>query len=223
MQHRELTQKNRKIIEKYFLGGIIIKKVLDILGLSDIADNFKNVRTIALTAVLIAMMIVANGALKIPIMPGLNITFGFIFISIIAYLFGPVVAFAAGYIASTLAFLLFPGNFAFDPRFDLNAGLAGAIYALFLYRRNYKSEYFIIWIVAAKVAVNFICNIIINTYLLKGYLGSAAEVVTIARLFKNIVLLPGEIIVMLFVIKYIASAAYKYKFIKPKNLAKLKS
>ena len=207
----------------FFLGGIFIKKVLDILGISDIADNFKNVRTIALTAVLIALTIVGNGVTKIPIMPGLNITFGFIFLSAIAYLFGPVVTFAAGTIASMLTFLLFPTGFAFDPRFDLNAGLAGAIYALFLYRRNYKSEYFIIWIVAAKAAVNFICNIIINTYLLKGYLGSAAEVVTITRLFKNIVLLPGEIIVMLIVIKYIAGAAYKYKFIKPKNLAKLKS
>jgi len=179
------------------------------------SGNFKNVRTITLTAVLIALTIIGNGVTKIPLAMGLEIRFGFVFLSTIAFLFGPVVTFAAGFITSVLTFLLFPTGFAFDLRFDLNAGLAGLIYAIFLYRRNYKSEYFIIWIVAAKVAVNLICNIIINTALFKGYFGSAAEVLTITRAFKNIALLPGEIIVMLIVIKYIAASAHKYNFIKP--------
>ena len=185
------------------------------MGISDIAKNFKNIRTITLTAVLIALTIVSNGLLKIPLSMGLEIRFGFIFLSIIAFLFGPVVAFAAGFITSVLTFLLFPTGFAFDLRFDLNAGIAALLYSVFLYRRNYKSEYFIIWIVAAKIAVNVICNIFINTYLLKGYFGSLAEVITTTRVFKNIILLPGEIIVMLIVIKYVAAAAHKYNFTGP--------
>jgi len=198
---------------------IFIKKIFDVLGISEMANNFKNVRTITLTAVLVALTIIANGLIKIPLVMGLEIRFGFIFLSTIAFLFGPVAAFAAGFITSVLTFLLFPTGFAFDVRFDLNAGLAAAIYAIFLYRRNYKSEYFVVWIVAAKIAVNFICNIIINTYLLRGYLGSAAEIITITRVFKNFALLPGEIIVMLIVIKYVASAAHKYHFIKPVKIS----
>jgi len=157
---------------------------------------------------------VGNGALKIPLSMGLEIRFGFIFLSTIAFLFGPAVTFAAGFITSVLTFLLFPTGFPFDPRFDLNAGLAGFIYAVFLYRRNYKSEYFIFWIVASKIAVNFICNIIINTALMRGYIGSFAEILTITRIFKNVALLPGEIVVMLVVIKYVAESARKYKFVK---------
>ena len=179
------------------------------------SGNFKNVRTITLTAVLIALTIVGDGVTRIAVMQGLEIRFGFVFLSTIAFLFGPVVTFAAGVITSMLTFLLFPTGFSFDPRFDLNSGLAGALYAIFLFRRNYKSEYFIIWIVAAKVAINLICNIFINTYLFRGYFGSLAEFLTVSRVFKNIVLLPGEIVVMLIVIKYVAEAAQKYHFIKP--------
>jgi ECF transporter S component (folate family) len=178
------------------------------------ASEFKNVRTIALTAVLIALTVVGNGVTKIPVGMGLEIRFGFIFMSAIAYLFGPVVAFASGFITSTLAFLLFPSGYGYNVLFDLNAGLAGFIYAVFLYRRNYKSEYFIVWIVAAKIAVNLLCNIVINTALLRGYIGSFADLVSITRVFKNIALLPGEIVVMMIVIKYIAEAAKKYKFVK---------
>jgi len=199
---------------------ICIKKILNVLGISDMTANFKNVRAISLTAVLIALTIIANGLLKIQLTMGLEIRFGFVFLATIAYLFGPVATFAAGFITSVLTFLLFPTGYPFDPRFDLNAGLAGAIYAIFLFKKNYKSEYFIIWIVAAKITVNFICNIFINTFLLKGYIGSLAEIVTITRVFKNIALLPIEIVVMLFVIKYVAAAAQKYKFIKPVNTDK---
>lgn len=190
-------------------------KVLSILGITEMANNFKNVRTITLTAVLIALTIVANGVLKIPLTMGLEIRFGFLFLSTIAFLFGPVTAFAAGFITSTLTFLLFPTGFAFDPRFDLNAGLGAVLYAIFLYKKNPKSEYFIIWILSAKVAVNFICNILLNTYLMRGYIGSAAELLTLTRLFKNIALLPLEIIMMIIVIKFVASAAQKYNFINP--------
>jgi len=202
---------------------IFIKKILDVLGISGAAGNFKSVRTIALTAVLVALTIIGNGLTKIVVMQGLEIRFGFIFLSVIAFFFCPAVTFAAGFITSMLTFLLFPAGFPFDPRFDLNAGLEGALYAVFLFRKNYKSEYFIIWIVSAKIAVNLICNIFINTYLFRGYFGSLAEVITVSRVFKNIVLMPGEIIVMLIAIKYIAGSAYKYKFIKPpKGLMKNK-
>ena len=207
-----------------FFGGILIKKVLDVFGISEMTANFKNVRTITLTAVLIALTIVGNGPAQIIVIPPdfLIIRFGFIFLASIAFLFGPSVAFAAGFITSMLTAVLFPtgGNLGFNPLFDLNAGLAGILYAVFLYRRNYKSEYFVIWIVAAKFAINLICNIFINTYLIRGYVGSLAEIITITRVFKNIVLLPGEIIVMLIVIKYIAAAAQKYKFIKPPKILK---
>ena len=210
---------NDYYIKKYVFSGVIfIKKILDVLGISDIAANFKNVRTISLTAVLIALTIIGNGLMKIPLPMGLEIRFGFVFLSTIAFLFGPAVAFAAGFLTNMLAFLLFPTGAGFNPVFDLNIGLSGILYAIFLYKRNAKSEYFIIWIVAAKASVNLICHIIINTRLLMffGYIpGSSAFIVTTARVFKNFMLMPVEIILMFFIIKFVSVYANKYNFIKP--------
>ena len=199
------------------LGGIVIKKILNALGLSDAADNFKNVRTITLTAVLIALTVIANRLLIIPVGPMLEIRFGFIFLSLIAFLFGPVVAFSAGFLTNLLGFLMFSSGGAFNPLFDLNVGLAGVLYAVFLYKRNPKSEYFIIRITAAKASVNLICNILINTRLLVmfGFIPApTAGIVTLTRVFKNFALLPVEIILMLVVFKFVSVYAYKYNFIK---------
>jgi len=182
------------------------------------AYNFKNVRTISLTAVLIALTIIGNRLLIIPVGQVLEIRFGFVFLSVIAFLFGPIVAFAAGFLTNMLGFLLFPTGGGFNPLFDLNIGLSGILYAIFLYKRNHKSEYFIIWIVAAKASVNLICNIIINTRLLIlfGFIpGNSKNIITTVRVFKNFTLLPVEIIIIFFILKFVANYAYKYNFIKP--------
>jgi len=180
------------------------------------------VRTITLTAVLIALTIIGNRLLIIPVGPMLEIRFGFIFLALIAFLFGPAVAFAAGFLTNLLGFLMFSAGGAFNPLFDLNVGLAGVLYAVFLYKRNPKSEYFIIWITAAKASVNLICNILIHTQLLVmfGFIPAPATgIVTLTRVFKNFALLPVEIILMLIVFKFVYAYAYKYNFInRPKGL-----
>jgi ECF transporter S component (folate family) len=200
---------------------------LSTLGITEIAGNVKNVRTLALTAILIALTIIGNGLLRVEVIPGmLRVTFGFLFLSTIAFLFGPVTAFAAGIISNMLAFLIFPTGASFNPLFDLNIGLSGILYAIFLYKRNPKSEYFIIWIVAARVSVNFICNIIINTYLLRlfGFIPSGATgFITMARVFRNIAFLPVEIILMMIFIKFVAVYAQKYNFINPAYIKTIKT
>ena len=187
-------------------------------------NNFKNVRTITLTAILIALTIIGNRFFVIPIIPKmLEIRFGFLFLAVIAYFFGPVAAFVAGVATSMLGFIAFPSGAAFNPLFDLNEGLKGVIYAIFLYKRNHKSEYFIIWIVAARTMVKLICHIIINTHLLIAFKiipNNGAGIVTISRVFSNVALLPLDILMMLFILKFAATYAYKYNFIKFPKLRK---
>jgi len=199
-----------------------MNKILDVLGITEMAANIKNVRAITLTAILIALTVIGYGLLRIPIIPGqIEMRFGFLFLAVIAYMFGPVVAFPAGFIASMLGFLLFPTGAAFNPIFDLNEGFAGVLFSIFLYKRNPKSEYFIIWIVLARTSVNIICNIIIRTHLLIlfGFIPPAGvNVVTTLRIFRNITLLPVEIIMMFIIIKFVADIAVKYNFIKPPKI-----
>ena len=193
-------------------------KVLDLLGINDMMAAFKNVRSLTLISLLIALTIVGNRWLSIPVMPNmLEIRFGFLFLATIAFLYGPALAFSAGFLTSLIGFVLFPRGAAFNPLFDLNVGLSGILYAIFLYKKNPASEYFIIWIVAARASVNIICNIIINTHLLImfGFIpASTASVVTTLRLFRNIGMLPVEILMMLAVLKFVAVYASKYNFVR---------
>ena len=181
-------------------------------------NNFKNVRALTLTAILIALTVVCNGLIRITIIPNvLFIVFGFLFIATIAHLFGPVMAFSAAFTASVVTFLMFPTGASFNPLFDLNRGLAGIFYAVFLYKRNYKSEYFIIWVVAARVTVRFVCYIFINTYLMviSGFLaGEGAGAWIISRLATNILMLPIDIILLFTILKFVAVCAKRYNFIK---------
>jgi len=197
-----------------------MEKFLDISGVR----NFKNIRAIALTAVLIALAVVGYGLLRIEPIIGVRVSFGFVFLATIAFLFGPAVAFPAGIIVNLLVFLIFPpAGASFNPLFDLNRGLAGILYASFLYRKNFNSEYFIIWVIAAKASVNFICHIIINTYLLifMGIIHSdTINVITTIRIFRNILFLPVEILIMFTVIKFVALIAQQYNFIDPPKIIK---
>ena len=147
----------------------------------------------------------------------LEIRFGFLFLAVIAFLFGPVIAFSAGFLTNMLGFLMFSAGGVFNPLFDLNVGLMGVIYAVFLYKRNHKSEYFIIWVAAAQILVNVVCRIIINTHLLMimGFIpADSTNIVTTIRLFRNITLLPVEILMLLFILKFVAVYAKRYNFIK---------
>ena len=124
-------------------------------------------------------------------------------------------AFTAAFTASVVTILMFPTGASFNPLFDLNSGLAGIFYAIFLFRRNYKSKYFIIWVIAARVTVRFVCNIFINTYLmvLFGFVpreGGGAWI--ISRLTTNIVMLPIDIFLLFAILKLAGSITQRYKF-----------
>ena len=190
-------------------------KISNVLGV----NNFRNVHALTLTSMLIALTVVCNGLFRITIIPNvLFIVVGFLFIATIAYLFGPVMAFTAAFTASVVTMLMFPTGASFNPLFDLNRGLAGIFYAIFLFRRNHKSKYFIIWVIAARVTVRFVCYIFINTYLmvLFGFIprgGGGAWI--ISRLTTNIVMLPIDIFLLFAILKL---AGQLYNDINLKNL-----
>ena len=196
-------------------------KILEISGV----ENFKNIRALVLTAMMISLAVICNGLLRIEVIPNvLHIVFGFLFIAVVAFLFGPAMGFAAGFIASVITFLFFPpAGASFNPLFDLNRGLAGAFYGLFLFRRNPNSEYFIIWIVAVRVTVRAVCYLLINTSLmvLMGIIhGDAAGAWMAARLVTNIVALPVDILLMFTILKFVQVVAQRYKFTAPAKILK---
>ena len=172
------------------------------------AQSFKKVRNLTLISLFTALVVVGN-IIRIPIVPGsLEIRFGYIFMSSTAFLFGPVAACVAGIISDLIAYVLNPGG-VFHPGFTLNAALGGIIYGIFLYKKNPDSPYFIINIVISKALVNLAINIILTPIWLFGLFGSAGKMLTLVRLYKNIVILPIEIIIMFVVIKSLTAILKK--------------
>jgi ECF transporter S component (folate family) len=188
-------------------------KFLDTSGV----QNFKNIRALTVTAMLIALTIVGDTLPVLRIIPGvIEIRFGFIFLATIAFLFGPALGFSAGVISNVISFLVFPGG-VFNPLFDLNKGLEGIFYASFLYKKNAKSKYFIIRIAAARICVNVICNMIIRTALLiqSGALANSWVAIS-PRIVSNAARLPVDIMLLIIILTFTAKIAQRFN-LTPKN------
>ena len=105
---------------------------------SGIADNMMTkritTRMIVLLGLLAALEIVLSRFLSITLW-NLKIGFSFVPIVVAALLFGPVPAGIMAAVADVIGATLFP-VFTFFPGFTLSAFLTGAVFGLFLYRRQ---------------------------------------------------------------------------------------
>jgi len=117
-----------------------------------------NVKRLVLTAMLIAIEIVLTRFLSIQT-PILRISFGFLPITVIAILYGPVYAGIGAAIADLIGVMLFPTG-AFFPGFTLTAFLTGVTYGIFLYKRPKN----LINICAAVLIVTMVLHLALDTW-----------------------------------------------------------
>ena len=163
--------------------------------------ELKSTRCLALTALLIAMNIALDlMGLELRLPPDLKIGFGFLANAAVGMLFGPSVAMMAGVCTDLLGY--FAGGFTmggYFPGFTITAILAGLFWGLWLYPRKVS-----VWrAVAAKACINVFCNIGLNTLWLTMTGGKAMGVLLVARVPKNLLMLPVEIVVLYFGMKLV--------------------
>ncbi len=168
------------------------------------AKELKNVRTLAVTAMLIALDLVIKLTVDVHTSDTLHISFAFVALSSIAMLFGPTVGFAAGIITDLLGFLLKPSG-AFDIRFTLIEGLGALIYGIFLY--NAKNDRWLLpRVIAAKTTVVAVCNLWLTTWAVASLAGKGFLAMFPARAIKNLVQLPIDIIILTLLLPLILKA-----------------
>ncbi len=157
--------------------------------------EFSSLRLMIVASLLTAMRIAVK-SLSIPIMPGLKITFGFIFNAAGSMIYGPVVAIATSAISDTLgALLLAPGEPYFFPYiFEEIAG--GVLFALFYYRSKMSTLRVILGRFAVTVLVNFIINPFITYYYHLLVIGGAYTFFSLPRIIKNLALFPVQSLVL---------------------------
>ena len=162
--------------------------------------EFKKVTTITTCAMFGALSVVL-GYYSFKITPNLKIGFGSIPNMLVDYLFGPVVGSLFGGGMDIIKFMLKPDG-GFMPGFTFNAMLAAFIYGLFLYKKPLSLKRML----AAKLVVAVLCNILLGTLWLSMINGKGYLALLPARAVKNLIQWPVDSLIFVLVAKTLEQA-----------------
>lgn len=164
----------------------------------------KQTRTLMICAMMAALAIVLGYMTTIEIGPFIKIGFSGMANRIVEFLFGPIIGGIFGGTLDILKYLVRPtGTFFIGFTFD--AVLAGLLYGTLLHNRPIK-----MWrIVMAEFLVKMIVNCGLNTLWLSLLYGKGFLLLLSARFVKNLIMLPIDSIILLFLLTYME------KYIKP--------
>lgn len=169
--------------------------------MTDSARELKNPHTLTLAAIFIALKIVMDAMnIRINITPQLRIEFGWLCNAMIGMLFGPVVAMMSGAAVDMLGWLANNGGGGYFPGFTLTAILTGLVWGLVLYQKE------IVWwrCLIARSFINIVFHIFLNSVWMKLYFGKSFIVADLPlRIGKNLLMLPLEVLMLLFVGKMV--------------------
>ncbi len=183
------------------------------------AANLKNPRMLALAAMVIALRAVCK-MIEIPLGPSLNLNIGMIFNSIGAMVYGPVVGMVGAMLSDPLGYLLHPTGPYFLPYMLLDVS-SSLIYALFFWKRTLS----IPRVLTAKFTINLVSNIILGSLIQKWYLyaisgadaAASYNLITLARVVKNLVLFPLEAILLVVILGAVSPALAGFKLIPARH------
>lgn len=150
----------------------------------------KNVRDLIFIALLISLEVIFTRFLSFQI-DIIRIGFGFLPIAICAIYFGPLYTAMASLVADLLGMMIFP-KAGYFVGFSISAFLSGAIYGLFLYKKE-KSWF---RITLCVLCISIFVDLILNTYWLSIITGKAANILIFPRLLKTAVMFPVQILLI---------------------------
>lgn len=164
------------------------------------AGMLRDTRVLVFAALIIALR-VAVKAFNIPLGANLEMSFDCYVNALGSIVYGPVTALLVGAVSDTLGCLIFPSGAYFFPFIFVEMS-SGFIFALFFWNRRISVESALL----AKFTVNFVCNIILTSLIMKWYYAvlygseKAYNLINLARIVKSLVLFPleGLLIALLF-------------------------
>ena len=166
------------------------------LHLKESVKELKSIYSIVMCATLIAIYI-ALDSISIFTLSTQKFSVAFIALGLLGYRFGIVPSSLAAFACDLVGYLIKPMG-AYHPGFAISKILTCIIFALFLYKKEVK-----LWrIIVSRALINILVNTLLNAYWLaslyssKGYL-----VILLEHFYKNMILLPFEIVVLFFVFK----------------------
>ena len=190
----------------------------------DAAANLKDVRMVALAAMIVALRAVCK-MLEIPLAPGLNINVAGLFNSVGAMVYGPVVGVVGAMVSDPLGYLLHPDGPYFLP-FMLTDMSSSFIFGLLFWRQKLTVGR----TMTAKFTVNMVSNILLTSVIMKWYYlvfygvekAQAYNIINLTRIVKNLVMFPIEAILITVVLGALSPALYRLRLLPDKPNLQLK-
>lgn len=157
-------------------------------------EDFRKVRTLTFSALMIAACVALSYLPSIPVSEGIFVTWGFLARAVCAMVGGPINALVFGFAEDTISFFLKPSG-PYFPGYCLTTMLGTLIYALFLYRTKVT----VLRVFLAKLCTN-VLNVVLGSLwsailYKKGYLYQMAR-----SAVKNTVMLPVQTIMLVFLL-----------------------
>lgn len=176
----------------------------------DAAAELKDVHTLAIAALLIALRVALKGVF-IPIAPNLNINVAAPLINALgAMIFGPVVAIPAAFVSDTLGCILFPqGAYFFPCAFVEVAG--SVLFALFFYRAKIT----VTRVILARFSMDLLVNICLNSAVMFWYyqviMGKSYAAMVLPAAIKNLCMFPIEAFMLALFFSVIIPVTFRMK------------
>ena len=155
--------------------------------------ELRNPRALVVTAMLIALNLAMDMAgIRFYITPEVRVSPGFLCNASVGMLYGPTVGMMTGFLTDVLGFLFDHSGMGYFPGYTITAIVGGLIYGLWLYPGKPTR----LRVLGAKACINLFCNIGLNTVWSSMLYGSAISAILPARIVKNLLLLPVEVIAL---------------------------
>ncbi len=173
------------------------------------ALELKDARKLCLAALTVALSITLKFLpLKIPVTPATSIQPTLIVHLISGIILGPILALIRGCASDILGFVLASEGYAFQFEYTVIESFAAMLYSLLLYRKKIN----IGRIFVTKATVNIFFNAVLTTLVNVRY-GYYANFLSgfAVSLPKNIILLPFEVLILVFVFNALSPAFLRFK------------
>ena len=167
---------------------------------TDSFHELRSLKTLAMTAMLLAIAVVL-GFYTLQLTDYIKIGFAYIANELTGMMFGPVVGSVMGGLADLVKYLVKPTG-PFFPGFTISGFLGGLIYGIVLYKRPLSIRR----IIVANGLVTVLINLLLNTYWLTLLYGNTFVALFPARIVKQIIMMPIEVVLFYAVAKVLSRA-----------------
>ncbi len=164
---------------------------------NDFSKKIKSPKVLAVCAMLIAINVILELFAQ-DVTAFIRLSFSFVTMPVAAMAFGPVIACILGMLQDIIGLIIRPtGAWLFV--LTMNAGIAGMIAGLILYKKEVR-----LWrVLLSELLIVLVVNVLLNSAGLAPTIGSGLAGILPSRIIKNLLLLPLQVAIVYGILKVI--------------------